>query len=78
MPTLIEQLLERCVKRTGPMTEPCSGTVHHYAILVVRRSKTDGPPTTMDLLHGPIDLHESGQLQREADSYKLTYRTTPQ
>ena len=51
---------------------------HRYGILVVRRSKGGGPPAAMDLLLDPIGLHESGQLQREADSYKLTYRATPQ
>lgn len=46
-----------------------------YAVLVVRRGKRRGLPSTMDLLVDPVALFESGQLRREVDGFKIAYRS---
>jgi hypothetical protein len=46
-----------------------------YAVLVVRRAKSGGVPVAMDLLSDPVALEEAGNLQKEADGYKIAYHT---
>jgi hypothetical protein len=51
------------------------GAGGHYAVLVVRRGRRGGVPTSMDLLVDPVSLVESGQLRQEIDGYKVAYRS---
>lgn len=48
----------------------------HYAVLVVKRAKSGGPPVAMDLLTDPVTLVEHHQLHRDVDGYVLRYSTT--
>jgi hypothetical protein len=49
---------------------------NRYAVLVVRRGKRGGLPTSMDLLVDPVRLVASGDLRRDVDGYKIAYRTS--
>ena len=48
----------------------------HYAVLVVRRPRSDGTPLRLDLLVDPVELVTSGQLLRKVDTYKVTYQSS--
>ncbi len=52
-----------------------AGEGDRYAVLVVRRSKRGGLPSTMDLLVDPVSLFESGRLRRDVDGFKIAYRS---
>ena len=45
-----------------------------YAVLVIKRSTTGGPPVSLDLLVDPLFLEANGLLQKSDDGYKLMYR----
>src|SRR5690606_24132703 len=47
-----------------------------YAVLVVKRATSGGPPVAMDLLTDPVTLVEHHQLHRDVDGYVLRYSTT--
>ena len=61
-----EWLLARCLHDAGEG--------NRYAVLVVRRGKRRGLPSTVDLLVDPVGLFESGQLRGDVDGYKIAYR----
>ena len=49
---------------------------HDYGVLVVRRSKKGGPPTSLDLLTDPVALVADGQLDKADDGYVMRYDAT--
>lgn len=46
-----------------------------YAVLVVRRSRSGGVPTTMDLLADPVRLEKDGHLRLDVDGWFARYTT---
>jgi hypothetical protein len=51
------------------------GEGEKYAVFVVHRGSSSGPPKRLDLLPNPVHLVKSGQLTRRDDSYELAYKT---
>ena len=50
-----------------------NGNGDRYAVLVVRRSKSGGPPSAMDLLTDPVALLAAHEIHRDVDGYQVKY-----
>ena len=50
-----------------------NGNGDRYAVLVVRRSKSGGPPSAMDLMTDPVALLATHQIRLDVDGYQVKY-----